>query len=157
MALPPPPPAGMAGVAAPPDLTAGAGPDPDAGSDETVVCTITKTADGGYKVYAGDEPEDDDGGADMSEDDADAMGGAGMGAGGTGSSGSGAGGDSASAGAGGSPGQPASSIGAALKEAMTILQADASSAGAPGSADDQFTAGFGASKAPTPVGMGGAA
>jgi hypothetical protein len=59
-------------------------------------------------------------------------------------------------GAGGSQGQPADSIGAALKAAMDILKADASSQGAPGSADDQFSAGFGASKAPTPVGMGGA-
>ena len=149
----------MAGVAPPPDPTAGAGPDPDAGSDETVVCTITKTADGGYKVYAGDEPEDDDGGADMSEDDADVMGSSGSGASGGGAGGGAAGGpgDAGMASGSGAQGQPASSIGAALKEAMTILQADASSAGAPGSADDQFTAGFGASKAPTPVGMGGAA
>jgi hypothetical protein len=58
---------------------------------------------------------------------------------------------------GGSAGQPADSIGAALKLAMDIMQADKSSEGAPGSADDQFAAGFGASKAPTPVGMGGGA
>jgi hypothetical protein len=57
-------------------------------------------------------------------------------------------------GATGSAGQPADSIGAALKLAMDIMQADKSSEGA---ADDQFAAGFGASKSPTPVGMGGGA
>ena len=142
MAIPPAPPSGMMG-AAPPDPTMGAGADPDASSDETTVCTITKTADGTYMVYAGDEPEDDDtGGGDMSDDDAGAMGPAG---------------DMPAAGGAPSPqGKPADSIGAALKEALTIMQADASSAGAPGSAEDQFAGGFGASKAPTPVGMGGA-
>jgi hypothetical protein len=48
-------------------------------------------------------------------------------------------------------GTPADSIGAALKAAMDILQADASSAGAPGSADDQLSAGYGADKNPTPA------
>ncbi len=152
MALPPPaPPAGLgAGAPPPPGPMAGAGADPDAGSDETTVCTITKTADGTYMVYAGDEPEDDDGGADMSEDDADI----GMGDGGAAGGG---GGGASMGGAGGSVGgKPADSIGAALKEAMTILQADASSEGAPGSAEDQFSSGFGAPKTPTPMGMGGA-
>lgn len=129
----------------PPDPTAGAGPDPDAGSDITIVCSIGKKADGSYVVFAGDEPEDDDsGGGDMSEDDADAMGSSGDMPGG-------------GAGAPSAQGQPADSVGQALKLAMDILQADKSSEGAPGSADDQFAAGFGASKAPTPVGMGGAA
>lgn len=48
-------------------------------------------------------------------------------------------------------GQPADSIGAALKIAMDLLQADKSSEGAPGNADDQLSAGFSADKSPTPA------
>ena len=128
---------------------AGAGGDADADADDQVVLTITKDGQGGYVVYPGDEPEG--GGAgdtdDGSEDDADAMGAAG----GAPAPGGGAGG-AAGGGNGASPqGIPADSVGAALKAAMDILQADASSAGAPGSADDQFAAGFGADKSPTPA------
>lgn len=143
MALPPPaPPSGIGAVPPPPDPMAGASGD-DTGSD-TVVCTIAKTSDGSYMVYPGDEPDAGVDG-DMSEDDDDAMGGAGGGPGGA-----------PMGGAAGSSGQPADSIGQALKLAMDILQSDKSSEGAPGSADDQFAAGFGASKSPTPAGMGGA-
>lgn len=39
-------------------------------------------------------------------------------------------------------GQPADSIGAALKIALQIMTADKSSEGAPGNADDQFQSGF---------------
>ena len=116
------------------DPTADAGG--DAGGDQSadVVCTIVKNGDGTYTVYPGDEP--DSGSGDMSDDDADAMGSAGA----------------APAPSGGaSGGVEADSIGAALKAAMTILQADQSSEGAPGSADDQFAAGFSADKNPTPA------
>lgn len=107
----------------------GGAADPSTGGDTggDVVVTICKADGGGYTVYAGDEP--DAGGADMSEDDADAMGDGG--------------------GAPAAQGQPADSIGSALKIAMDIMQGDASSAGAPGSADDQFSAGFSAPKSPT--------
>ena len=119
----------MAAAAAPNDPMAGAtDPGMAGGGDETgdqssdVIVTIVKTGDGSYMVYAGDEP------------DADA--------------------DDAPAGGGPAPppqGTPADSVGAALKAAMDILQADASSAGAPGSADDQMAAGYNASTAPTPA------
>jgi hypothetical protein len=136
MAIPssPPAPAGGAAGMMPPDPSGGTGDGSDSGSD--VVVTICSDGQGGYTVYAGDEP--DAGSGDMSDDDTDAMGSAG----------------SAPAPGGGSPppqGQPADSIGAALKAALTILQSDASSQGAPGSADDQFSAGFSASKSPTPA------
>lgn len=127
-------PAPMASATPDPSASMGAmggAPDPSAGGDTggDVVVTICKAGDGGgYTVYAGDEP-DAGGGADMSEDDADAMGDGG--------------------GAPSAQGQPADSIGAALKIALDIMQGDASSAGAPGSADDQFSAGFAAPKSPT--------
>jgi hypothetical protein len=54
-------------------------------------------------------------------------------------------------GGGASQGVPADSIGAALKAALDILQADKGSEGAPGNADDQLAAGFGADKNPTPA------
>lgn len=109
-----------------------AAPDPaPAAPASDVLVTICSSGDGSYTVYSGDEP-DDAGGADMSADDAGAMG---------------ADGD-----APGAQGQPADSIGAALKAAMTILQAAASSAGGAGTADDQMAAGFGASQSPTPAG-----
>lgn len=114
------------------DPGADMGADPGADSSN-VVCTICQAADGTFMVYAGDEP---DPGADagMSADDADAMGPAG--------------GAPAPGGDAGAPpdGQPADSVGAALKIAMSILQ---SSDGGPGGADSQFEAGFGGSKSPT--------
>jgi hypothetical protein len=108
---------------------AAAAPAPDAGGD--VVVTIVSNGDGTYMVYAGDEP---DAGGDMSMDDAAALGPEG---------------DAAASPS--AQGEPAGSVGEALKAAMTILQADASSQGAPGSADDQLNAGFSASKSPTPA------
>lgn len=149
-----PPPGLGAAPPPPPDPTAGAGPDPgSADAGDTVVVTIAKTGDGSYMVYAGDEPDAGGGDdSDMSEDDAGAMGGAG-----DGPAGAPMGGAAGSSGSSGSSGTPADSIGAALKAAMDILQSDKSSEGAPGNADDQLTAGFGASKSPTPVGMGGGA
>jgi hypothetical protein len=132
-----------AGGMMPPDPTggAGAGGDPTAGAGDgsggdQVVVSITMTADGSYMVYAGDEPDDS---GDMSGDDADAMGAAGAAPAGGGGMG------------GSSGGQPADSIGAALKIAMDIMNSAASSAGAPGSADDQMSAGYSSSKAPTPA------
>jgi hypothetical protein len=122
----------MAGAPMAGDDAAGA-----ADADDNVVCTITSDGQGGFMVFAGDEPEGDTEGADMSEDDASAMGPSGdapMG--------------------GGSPapqGQPADSVGAALKIVMGILQ-DAESSGPGGSASDQFSAGFNGPTAPTPVG-----
>lgn len=115
----------------------GGAPDADSDADDNVVCTITKTGDGSYMVFAGDEPE---GGSqpDMSEDDADAMGDAG----------------NAPAPNGGAPapqGQPAASVGEALKIVMGILQDDQSSGDGSGNADQQFAAGFSGSQAPTPA------
>jgi hypothetical protein len=135
---------GMAGG----DPMAGAGGDADSDADDQVVVTICKNSDGSYTVYPGDEPEgggmgDQD---DTGEDDADAMG-----AGGAAPAGGGAGGDMGGGGNGASPqGIPADSVGAALKAALDIMNADASS-GPGGTADDQFAAGFGASKSPTPA------
>jgi len=126
-------------AAAPTDPTAGAG-GADPGSTDTdtgdtsssVLVTIASAPDGGYMVYSGDEPDGDDG---ESADDGAA---------------SGAGGPAAGAGDSGG-GQHCDSIGAALKAALDILQESASSAGAPGSADDQFSAGYRADQAPTPA------
>jgi hypothetical protein len=136
----PPPAADPTGGSADPSMGAAGGDDTSAdagqdttGSSETCIVSICKAADGSYMVYAGDEPDD----SDTSDDDSDAMGG--MGGGG------------APGGSGSAQGQPASSIGAALKIAMDLLQADKSSEGAPGNADDQFAAGFSASKSPTPA------
>lgn len=130
-----PPPMAAAGTM-PPDPTAGAG-DADSG-DSDVLVTICKNGDGSYTVYAGDEP-DTGGGEDTSEDDDDAMGAAGAAPAG-----------GAAMGGGASQGTPADSIGAALKAALDILQADKSSEGAPGNADDQLSAGYSAPKSPTP-------
>lgn len=141
-------------AAAAPDAAAGA--DPDAGADagddttgatdagdddtgDTVLVTIAQGADGGYVVYAGDEPDDGDG---ASADDDAAAGGAGAGA--------------AGAAAGGESGQHVDSIGAALKAALDILNESASSAGAAGSSDDQFAAGYGGDQSPTPAAARGA-
>lgn len=112
----------------------------DAGGD--VVVTICRNGDGSYTVYPGDEPDSGGDSADMSEDDVDAMGPAGA---------------APAGGGGGAPssqGQSADSIGAALKVALDIMNADKSSEGAPGNADDQLAAGFSASKSPTPASMG---
>lgn len=138
---PAPSPAGadpMAGGAAP-DTAGDTGGDADSGSD--VLVTIASDGQGGFLVYAGDEP--DSGSGDMSSDDTDAMGAAGA--------------APAPPGGASPQGQPADSIGAALKITLTILQENQSSQGAPGDADSQFAGGFNASKSPTPVGMGGKA
>jgi hypothetical protein len=134
----------------------GAGPEPDADTDDNVVCTICRAPDGGYTVYAGDEPESDQGeaeggGADMSEADTDAMGPAGaQPAGGPAGMGGGMGNGGAAEAAEPQPqGQPAASIGEALKLAMDIMrQSEASS---PGGAQDQFAAGFAAPREATPI------
>lgn len=132
-----PPTNGAAGM--PPDPSADASMDTDSGD---VLVTICSDGQGGYLVYAGDESESG-GDADMSEDDDDAMGAAGAAAA---APGGGMGGATPAP-----QGQPADSIGAALKAAMTILQSDASSQGGPGNADDQLNAGFSASQSPTPA------
>ena len=116
----------------------GAGDDAGGASDadDNVICTICSDGQGGFTIYSGDEPEGDSGGGmdDGSEDDADAMGPAGdMPAGGGGGMG------------GGAPapqGQPASSVGDAMKIVMSILQGAGGPPGGP-SADDSFSAGFG--------------
>jgi hypothetical protein len=143
-ALSAPPPGGAAGGMMPPDASAGAGAGDGSDSDSSdVIVTICKNDDGSYTVYAGDEPDAGDSG-DMSLDDTDAMGSAGDAT---------AGGRAGMAGGGAPPpqGQPADSIGAALKAALDILNADKSSEGAPGNADDQLAAGFSASQSPTPA------
>ena len=128
--------------------TEGGPTDTDAGDQSgDVLVTISSDGQGGYLVYAGDEP-DSGGGSDMSEDDADAMGAAG------GSAVGGAGSPPAAGAGGGEQGVPADSIGAALKATLDILQAAASSAGAPGDAESQFAGGFSADKNPTPAGAG---
>jgi hypothetical protein len=109
----------------------------DQGSDSDVLVTIARGSDGGYVVYSGDEPEE--GG-----DDESAEGEAGGGAPAGGMGGAGAGG-----------GQQVDSIGAALKAALDILNEDASSAGAPGSSQDQFQAGYSAPQAATPASQPG--
>ena len=146
MALPPSA-GGAAGGMMPPDAMSGgmgggmggAPPPPAGGGDDSgaVIVTISKTGDGSYMVYAGDEPDADSG--DMSADDANAMGAAG---GAPAPAGGGMG--------GGAAGQPASSIGEALKLAMDIMQADKGSEGAPGNSDDQLSAGYSSDKNPTP-------
>jgi hypothetical protein len=127
----------MARAPIPADPTAAAAPDPTAdpaasSGDQSadVLVTICKAGDGSYTVYAGDEPDDDEGAEGE------------------------AGGMMASAGAA-PAGQPAGSIGEALKAALDILQADASSAGAPGSSDDQFQGGFAENAPPEPAVTGG--
>lgn len=117
--------AAVADDAAPADQTAdmttddtGAGTDEGAG--DQVLVTICKSADGGYTVYAGDEPEE---GAEPAEP---------------------AEGDEAAA----SQGQPAESIGAALKAALDILQSDESESGGGQKAFDDGFAGQGNMPAP---------
>jgi hypothetical protein len=123
-----------------------AGPEPDADTDDNVLVTICQAPGGGYTVYAGDEPEGDQGEppetGDMSEADTDAMGPAGAQPAGGGNGG-------AEAAEPQPQGQPAASIGEALKLAMDIMrQSENSAAGGP---NDQFAAGFNAPKAPTPA------
>ncbi len=143
MALPPAPtpampgaaPGGMAG--GDPMAGPGLGGDADTDADDQVVVTICKDGQGGYTVYAGDEPESGPGDADMSEDDTAAMGPAGA----------------APAPNGGAPtpqGIPADSMGAALKAAMDIMQSDASASGG-SNPEDQFSAGFGSTAKPPPA------
>lgn len=127
MSAPPP----AAGAMPPPGDDDAAGM---ADTDDNVVCTVCKDGQGGFIVYAGDEPEGDTE-ADMSEDDAAAMGPTG---------------DMAASSA--PEGRPADSVGAALKIVMDIMQADASGEG--GDAESQFSGGFTGSQAPTPTGMG---
>jgi hypothetical protein len=91
--------------------------------DSNVLVTITSDGQGGFMVYPGDEPEEDETG-DMSGDDAAAMGPSG---------------DEPA-----SQGEPADSVGAALKLAMTILQSAASGGAGPNNAADNFASGFGA-------------
>jgi hypothetical protein len=57
-------------------------------------------------------------------------------------------GDEPEGGGGAGGGQQVDSIGAALKEALDFLNEDASSAGAPGSSQDQFMAGYNSPQAP---------
>jgi len=152
MALATPPPGGgpAGGMGADPtmggDPSAGGDAGDDSGGGGDVIVTICSNGDGSYTVYPGDEPSGGGDNDDTSEDDADAMGPAG----GAPAPGGGAGGPP-SGGGGASQGVPADSIGAALKAALDILNADKSSEGAPGNADDQFQAGFGADKNPTPA------
>ena len=122
----------------------GMGADTDTGSDSNVLVTITGEAGGPYTVYAGDEPEG--GGDDMSSDD-DAASVAGGAPGGSADIGGGAasGGDT-------SGGQPAATVGAALKLAMDILSGGGSASGGP-SAQDNFDAGFGGGKPSGPKGL----
>jgi hypothetical protein len=90
--------------------------DTDAGGDDQspeVLVSIAKDPQGGYLVFAGDEPDGD-------------------------------------AGEGAAAPQHADSVGAALKLALDILNESEASAGEPGGSEDQFAAGFGMSKEPTP-------
>jgi hypothetical protein len=101
-------------------------------ASDTVLVTIAKAPDGGYMVYSGDEPDDNEG----AEGEAGAAGGAA---------------DAGAAGAGAAGGQHCDSIGAALKAAMDILQESENSAGETGSSEDQFTGGYGGDKGATPA------
>lgn len=126
------------------DPTAGAAPggDTDAGTPEdNVICTICSDGQGGFTVFAGDEPEGDSGGGDDgSEDDADLMGPAGDQPAGGGMGG----------GAGAPQGQPAPDAASALKLVATILQSAGSSASGSPSPDDNFSSGFGGGAAAMP-------
>lgn len=93
----------------------------DSAGGEDVVVTICANGDGSYTVYAGDEPDTAEEG-DMTGDDTGTPAGT---------------------------GQPADSVGAALKLAMDIMRERESTSGA--GADSQLAAGFSADRAPTPV------
>lgn len=124
----------MAGAPMAGDDAAGA-----ADADDNVLVTVCSDGQGGFVVYQGDEPEGDTEGSDLSEDDADAMGPEG---------------DAPMGGGAPAPqGQPAASVGEALKLVMSILQENQSSQGAGGSSEDQFASGYNAPQAPTPAGM----
>ncbi len=106
------------------------------GSDSDVLVTIARGPDGGYMVYAGDEPEEGGAGdAEGAEGEpaTPPMGMAGV----------------PTAGAGG--GKPADTIGAALKAALDILNEDQNSSGGEGSSEDQLAAGYSADQGPTPA------
>lgn len=121
-------------------------------TDETVLVTISKTGDGTYMVYKGDEPEP---GGEQTNGDVD---GAASGAS-VGDMESAGAPDDAAMPAGttadeASPqGQQAQSVGEALKLAMTILHDDES--GGDGGAEGAFQSGFGgdSGSAATPVPM----
>lgn len=124
------------------DAGADMGTDDTGDTSNTVLVTIAQGPDGGYIVYAGDEPDegsDDDEGAAA---DAGAAGGGGGGGGGAGGAG---------AAAEGAEGRQVDSIGAALKAALDILNESASSQGEAGSSEDQFTGGYGADQSATPA------
>ena len=111
---------------------AGMGADTGASADQSpqVLVTIAQAPDGGYLVYAGDEPDSGDdtgpGTPGESSDDAAAL--------------------SAGAGSGAAAPQHAASIGEALKAALDILNGDAGG----GASQDQFQAGFAEPTEPTP-------
>lgn len=116
-------------------------PDASGDSSETLV-TICKNADGTYTVYAGDEPDAsaDTGADDGESDDDDAA-----------MDGQSAAPPMAPAGGDMSSGKQCSTIGAALKAALDILNEDKSSEGGEGSSEDQFQAGYGGDQSPTPM------
>ena len=129
----------------------GEGAGPPAG---TVLVTICADGSGGYVVMAGDEDDGDDaggagGGAGLSADDDAAGAGAAAGgaSGGAGAGAAGGAGGGGGADTGGDSGVPAATMGAALKATMDILQESESSAGAPGSSEEQFQSGFGGDSA----------
>jgi len=109
---------------------ADAAPPEEHGSD--VILTICDDGQGGFLVYDGDEPEEGETG-DMSEEGVAAMG---------------PGGEEPA-----NSGQPAASMGEALKMAMDIMQKHGE--GGPDGAQANFDAGFTGPQAPTPAGGGG--
>lgn len=121
----------MSATMAPPSAPGVIPPPDDTGEADNVLVTICGTPGGPYTIFAGDEPEEDEG--DQSEEDVAAMGPAGD--------------QPAPA------GKPADSDGAALKIVMDILREAASGAGGESSAQDQFQSGFNGSggAAPAPV------
>jgi hypothetical protein len=133
----------------------------DTGDAGDVIVSICRESDGSYTVYPGPPPEgsEDEG---LSEDDAAALGGGpASGAGPGGGMPMGGPGGGLAGGAGPAPGGngaaggiAADSIGAALKAALDILQADKGDEEGAGNADDAFAAGYNSSTEPTPVGMG---
>lgn len=108
-----------------PGAAPGAGADTGGGPDDNVICTVCRNDDGTFTVYDGDEPED--GGEDMSGDDAAAMG---------------PGGDQQA-----DQGQQASSVGEALKLVMQALQQSEQGGGA----EADFASGFNGPRSATPA------
>jgi hypothetical protein len=124
------------------DPDAGGAPADDTGAadeaEETVLCTVTKKADGTYMVYKGDEPEEgDEGDAGGEGGGAADEGTAGGGEGGAGVAGMAPGGEE-----GAPQGQAYDSVSATLHAVMTILHDDEN--GGEGGAEGAFQAGFGA-------------